>query len=309
MIGVLLGPRRVPRIVREDPFVASDNHPPLENARWSVMDQWTIEATLPKPAEVESLVGKVAPGTEIFLSTLPHVSLDQQIETAKIVRAQGFEPVLHLAARYFATRTELVGYLSRANRECQADRVLAIGGDLDRPRGEFSSAARLISSGLLEDYGIRRIGLAAYPDGHPKISDEVLPAALDEKLGLAAARGLEVQVVTQFGFDADPILAWFAAFRQSWPETEVKIGLAGPTGLNAILRYAMRCGVKAPARGLAHKLSLAKRLAGTYSPDEIIAKLDEAGVTASSLPHVSAHLFSFGGLARTAEWAAERSSH
>jgi len=51
------------------------------------MGGWSIESTLPKKSEVEKLPELVPAGTEVYLSTLPHVSLDQQIETAHIVRA------------------------------------------------------------------------------------------------------------------------------------------------------------------------------------------------------------------------------
>ena len=45
------------------------------------MDSWAMEATIPNPAEIKNLAAMIAPGAEICLSTLFHVSLDQQIDT------------------------------------------------------------------------------------------------------------------------------------------------------------------------------------------------------------------------------------
>jgi methylenetetrahydrofolate reductase (NADPH) len=130
----------------------------------------------------------------------------------------------------------------------------------------------------------------------------VLERTLSEKLEAAARAGIAAHVVTQFCFDAEPVIAWLARFRGVWPETPVRIGLAGPAGLKALIRYAVRCGVKAPKTGLLHKFSLASRLARTIEPGGLIERVDRAGGRDAN---VAAHLFSFGGLERTARWALE----
>src|SRR6516165_9784126 len=55
------------------------------------------------------------------------------------------------------------------------------------------------------------------------------------------AIGLAVHIVTQFGFDAQAILQWIARLREFGVEHPVRIGLAGPTNLATLLRYAQRC--------------------------------------------------------------------
>jgi len=262
-----------------------------------------MEATLPKEGELDSVANTIPSGTEIFLSTLPHVSLDQQIDTARTVYGKGLNPVLHIAARYYGSKTELAGYLTRASREAQADGFLVIGGDLDTPRGPFQSALGLIQSGYLEDAGAKRLYLAAYPDGHPKIKDEVLKESLDQKIDAGLRRGFSVEVVTQFGFDAAPIVTWLKIFQADWPDIPVKIGVAGPAGLNAILRYAMRCGVQAPKSSLKQKFNIARQLVQDYSPDGLIGELDKHIYSEGITQALSAHLFSFGGVERTAKWA------
>jgi methylenetetrahydrofolate reductase (NADPH) len=268
------------------------------------MDGWSIEATLPRPAEIAALADRVRPGTEVFLSTLPHVSLDQQIETARAVRAAGLEPVLHVAARYFASQTELVGYLARASREARVDRILAIAGDSDRPRGPFDSALSLIECEALADYGVRRVGIAGYPEGHPKIPATALAAALDAKLAALAAAALDAQIVTQFSFAAAPVVRWIGETRERWPGVPLRIGLAGPASAPTLLKFAARCGVVGPLGGLGQKLSTARRLVRAVSPEPIITALSQA-LPVGCDADIAVHLFSFGGLQRTVEWVSE----
>lgn len=271
----------------------------------SVMDGWSLEATLPKPEEIEALAGILAPGAEVFLSTLPHVTLDRQIATARLVRAAGLEPVPHIAARYFGSPKEVADFLEQAVAEADVRRLLVIGGDLDPPRGPFASAFDLIESGLLGAFGIERIGVAGYPDGHPAIPDAALAAALDAKLDAAHRAGFAVEVVTQFCFQAAPILRWVERLHARHPLVPIRLGLAGPASIKALVRYAMRCGVGMPLDGLGQKVAMAAQLVRRVSPDPIVDALDAASVGRVAGGRVSAHFFSFGGLERTARWAAE----
>jgi methylenetetrahydrofolate reductase (NADPH) len=291
-----------PRMLRQGIRVVPENHSSPPEKR-SIISNWSIEATLPKPEEVRVLGQLAGPDKEVFLSTLPHVSLDRQIETARIVRAAGLDPVPHIAVRYFSGRSDLSAYLGRIVGEGNVSRCLVIAGDIEKPRGEFDSAAQLIESGLLSEHGIRRVGIAGYPEGHPKIPSGSLDQALADKLDAARRVGIEVEVVTQFCFSAEPIVSWLAGFHERWPDVPVRIGLAGPTTVKALLGYAMRCGVKAPRGGLAHKLSMAKNLVQTVAPDGIIRDIDASPTRNSVDPKLSAHFFSFGGLERTARWA------
>ena len=75
--------------------------------------------------------------------------------------------------------------------------------------------ARLIESGLLQRHGIAEIGVAGYPEGHPRISDDVLDRALAAKIEAAEQTGLDVSIVTQLGFDADAVLGWVTAAARS----------------------------------------------------------------------------------------------
>jgi len=79
----------------------------------------------------------------------------------------------------------------------------------------------------------------------------------------------------------------------------VKVGMAGPTSLTALMRYAKRCGVNASLRGLAS--GAASGLLGNVGPDRILAGLATAGDIGEANPHY----FSFGGVLQTARYACD----
>src|SRR6188474_973905 len=180
-------------------------------------------------------------------------------------------------------------------------RLLVIGGDVDT-LGAFADALAVIQKGRLRETGIEEIGIGAYPEGHPRIPAARLESALDEKIAAATAQGLRVHIVSQFSFSPERILAWLRQVRASGIGKPIKIGMAGPTSVPALLRYARRCGVAASLRGLVS--GVASGLVGHVGPDRIIETLS----TAADLGDVAPHYFSFGGTLETARYACEAAS-
>ena len=215
-----------------------------------------------------------------------------------MLRKSGLEPVIHIAARRIGAAADLRNLLTGLHGEADVRRLLVIGGDVD-PTGPFPDALAVIQKGGLRDAGIEEIGIGAYPEGHPRIPAARLEAALDEKIATALALGLRVHIVSQFSFSPERILAWLSQLRASGIPWPVKVGLAGPTSVPALLRYAHRCGVNASLRGLMS--GAAAGLIGHVGPDRIIETLDAA----DNLGDIAPHYFSFGGPIETARYACE----
>ena len=263
----------------------------------------SFEATRPSDADLDALGAAVPSGTRIYVSALPARPVDEQIAIARRLHARGFEPVPHLAARSFAGQMALDHYLARLTEEAGVTRLLIIGGDRDAPAGSFHHAIEVIESGLPQSRGIREIGIAGYPEGHPRVAPSEIDRALAAKIEAAAATGLGVHIVTQFGFSADAILAWIARMRDTGIEQQIRVGLAGPASVATLLRYAAICGVAASARTLARNAGLAKHLFGAAAPDAIIRALAAARL-GRQVGDIAPHFFTFGGLGATARWTA-----
>jgi methylenetetrahydrofolate reductase (NADPH) len=260
--------------------------------------RFSLEATRPTAAEIAALADIVPPATPIYFSAVPTITPQEIVTAAAALRKAGLEPVIHIAARRLASAAVLRELLVGLRGEADARRLLVIGGDVDAP-GAFGDALAVIQKGRLREAGIEEIGIGAYPEGHQRIPAARLESALDEKIAAATAQGLRVHIVSQFSFSPERIQAWLRQIRLSGISKPIKIGMAGPTSVPALLRYAKRCGVAASLRGLAS--GVAGGLLGHVGPDRIIETLSAAG----DLGDVAPHYFSFGGTLETARYACE----
>jgi methylenetetrahydrofolate reductase (NADPH) len=107
--------------------------------------------------------------------------------------------------------------------------------------------------------------------------------------------------VSQFSFSPERILAWLQKLRACGITKPVKVGMAGPTSVPGLMRYAKRCGVNASLRGL--MAGAAAGLIGNVGPDRIVETLSLAGDLGDAAPHY----FSFGGAVETARYACSTS--
>jgi methylenetetrahydrofolate reductase (NADPH) len=247
----------------------------------------------------EALRKLLAPGTSVFVNHPSSVTHHDIVAACARLHRAGFVPVPHVAARRLASFTQAGDFLQRAAGEAGVDRVLLIGGD-DSPVGPFKSGLDLLATGLIERHGIGQVAFGGYPEGHPAIDAQTLDAALRAKVALARQGGLAVSLVTQFGFEAEPILRWIAAQRAPGVDCPVHVGVAGPANVATLAKFAIRCGIGASLRALARGHTAFARILVEAGPDALIGDL----VAGENAPAAIAglHVFTFGGVRRAAEW-------
>jgi methylenetetrahydrofolate reductase (NADPH) len=239
------------------------------------------------------------PGTIIFVNHPASVTHHHIVGACARLKRAGFVPVPHVAARRLASFTQASDFLQRAATEARVDRILLIGGD-DPPAGPFRASLDLLATGVVERAGIREVAFAGYPEGHPAIDSAALDTALRAKVALARQAGLAVSLVTQFGFESQPILRWIAAQRATGNDCPVLVGIAGPASVATLAKFAIRCGIGASLRALARGHTAFARIMVEAGPDELIGDLVR-GETGDA-PIAGLHVFTFGGVRRTAAW-------
>lgn len=268
---------------------------------------YTIEVTPKQVERLAALRGELPEGTGVYVTAIPGAPHAALVDAAERIAGYGFRPVPHLAARSFADLEEVDRLLETLRARAAVSEVLVIAGSSGEPAGSVASSLDILRSGLLERYGIARVGVAGHPEGHPDVGDDELARAIEEKNRFAAESGIETSIVTQFCFAAEPYVRYERDLRAAGNRLLVRPGLPGVTSMHTALRYAVSCGIgpsltvlRKQARGLASLLG-----PRAYTPDALVAGIAEAVAADRGSRFGSLHFFPFGGLESTVRWVAE----
>ncbi len=253
-------------------------------------------------ADVARLAALLPAGTPVYVNHLPGRALDAALPTLVAVHAAGLQPVPHLAARRSRSRAEVAAFLQQAVASAGVCKVLLIGGDDAQPVGDYADAMAVLRDGVLSEHGVRELALPGYPDGHPRIAQDVLERGFDDKVRLAHQQGLGVSVVTQFSFAPARIVEYCDDLARRWPELPVMVGMAGPTSPGALLKFAQRCGVSTSLRALSGQGWDAVKLFMHTDPREQLSAVAQYRLRHDDCNVIGVHLFSFGAATRSAEW-------
>lgn len=268
----------------------------------------SVEVT-PKQIEKDpSMLLAIPPATRTYLVDLGTMSPDEWSSVVRKVADAGLEPVPHIAARRLASTQALQSRLSAMVDAAGVRDVLLIAGGAGDPAGPFASTMDVLETGILDRYGIRRIGVAGHPEGSPDIPDHLIAQALDFKQTFAQRSDAQVRIVTQFGFDADAAIRWSENLRDAGIELPIHLGVAGPASIKSLLKYAAMCGVRASSAFAFKRGSAIASLMTSYSPEPFVQPVEAhvANTPGSLLQQV--HVFPFGGLGDASRWLAERGS-
>jgi methylenetetrahydrofolate reductase (NADPH) len=268
----------------------------------SLMDDYSFEISAKDAARLEHIRPSLPGGTIVSITYLPTESDEARIAAAIEVRRLGLTPMPHIAARRLPSAASLHRFLEALAASSAVDRLFVVAGDLGAPLGPFQDALSVINEFRRGEHNLSTIGIAGYPEGHPQIPRDSLDRAMRDKLALLAERGLAAEVVTQFAFDAAPMLGWIEELRSGGVVAPVRVGLPGPANVGTLLRFAARCGVGASTKVMGKYGASITRLLNTAGPDRLFDDLTR-GVSTARHGDVAVHLYPFGGLQKMADWA------
>ena len=246
------------------------------------------------------VLAQVNVGTQVYVPFPPTGRWKETLMACRLLVENGCNPVPHVPARRVRDRHELIEWAD--SLEVMGIRsVMLIAGDVKDTRARFNDSLEVLETKILVNHGIQRIGIAVYPDGHPYIAKQELEDAFLRKVEIATRDSLTLQVVTQFGFDAKPLLTWLVSATASGLQMPVSVGVAGPTQMKSLLQYATKCGVRHSVKGLFAKPRVLRML-GQWDPTEILSPVAECLSSGSGSQIENAHIFTFGGLRNVLEW-------
>ncbi len=258
----------------------------------------SIEITAKDRASRRAVIEGLPQHTEVFVADLPDQPPEVVLEAAAEIRSAGLEPVPHLVARNNASAHALDALLAELRRVARVRSVFLTGGDRAEPSGPFASALDLLGTGLLQRHGLRRLAFAGYPEGHPRIPAADLEEALRRKLAAAHAAGFETLLISQFAFDAAPVVALARRLRRLGLTVPLRVGTAGPADRHILSEFARDLGAGRSAERLARPASDPEG----FSIERFTAALAEARAQEPALGLEGLHLFPFGPTEASVGW-------
>jgi methylenetetrahydrofolate reductase (NADPH) len=268
----------------------------------------SIELSVSRVLDTPESFVQIPLGSSIYLVDVGKESDERFADAAKSLRVAGYNPVPHFAARRFKSHQAFESRLSALAQAASITQVLAIGGGLSEPAGPFSSTMDMFETGLFQHYGVETIGIAGHPEGSPDFSDTMATEHLKQKQAYAAENGLELYIVTQFGFDAAVFIEWSETLERLGIDLPVHIGVSAPAKIPSLLKFAVLSGVGNSIQFLRRNALSVKALALGFDPEVVVAPIEDhwRNQTSSNIKQI--HVYAFGGAKAANEWLFKRGS-
>jgi methylenetetrahydrofolate reductase (NADPH) len=256
----------------------------LKDARFEV---------IPMKGVAEEAAG-LPPGSVVTVTASPRKGIDATLSLAEELAAKGYRVVPHLTARQVRDRAHLREVMERMISN-GFDDVFIIGGDITSPVGDYDSSGVLIADLLKMNKRPKRIGVAAYPEGHPLINRETLLQALKFKQPMVD------YMVTQICFDPATISRWLQDMRKDGIALPVYIGVPGVLKRAKLLEISLKVGVGDSTRFLKNHFSMIAKLLqrDMYNPDTLVKRIKylTAGQGVAGF-----HIYTFNQCQATEQW-------
>ncbi|MEJ0088047.1 MAG: methylenetetrahydrofolate reductase [Pseudomonadota bacterium] len=262
----------------------------------------STEVTPHDEARLDEFARLIPPSMCVYVAHTPKASLEDVVRVALRLRAHGLSVSPHIVARRVDDLDGLRGAL-RKLVSAGVEQILLIAGDRAASQGCFTSTLELLESRVTLDAGIHRIGVAGHPEGHPVVPEATLWEALAQKQAFAAASGTRMHIATQFGFDARALGVWERGLAARGITLPIHAGVAGPTPLTRLLKYAMQCGVGASLQAVTgNSLTIGRLPHLVTRVDEMLLGVYAAKQATPDSRIFAPHFFAFGGVLETARW-------
>lgn len=274
----------------------------------ALLEGASIEVMPRTAAKIDSFAAILPSGTRVYVAHIDGTPIDEMVATVRRLGDEGFAAMPHVPARIIADRAMLRDWLTRY-REAGADQALVLAGGVPGVAGEFASSMDLLRTGLFQELGFTRLHVAGHPEGNKDIDPAggtaEVDAALRWKQDFARDTGVQMAIATQFAFEAGPVIAWAERLAAMGITLPIHLGVAGPTKLQTLIKFAIACGVGPSLAVLQKRAMDLTKLLVPFAPTELLGEIAayKAAHPESLLERI--HLFPLGGINASADWLGE----
>jgi methylenetetrahydrofolate reductase (NADPH) len=248
-------------------------------------------------AGAEEKAAAIPAGSTVTVTSSPRRGMNPTLALVEHLAGMGFRTVPHLSARLIEGPDQLDEIAWRM-QAMGVQEVFVVGGDSTEPAGPFASALSFLQAMHERGHRFERIGIAGYPEPHPKIDEVELLRALLDKQPFAQ------YIVTQMCYSAGTISAWIDRIRREGVTLPIHVGVPGAVARAKLLEISLRCGVGDSVRYLRKNAGFVARLLGgggrTFRAGAFVAEL--ARLLDSNDEAQPLHLNTFNQIEGTEQW-------
>jgi methylenetetrahydrofolate reductase (NADPH) len=290
-------------------FAVNGDTKSTKNGISALLQDCSIEVLPRTIVKIDRFADLLPVGRRVYIAHIAGSTIDEMVVTAARLRAEGYQPMPHIPARLVRDVATLKEWIARYQGEADVKQALLLGGGRRQPVGSFTDSMQLVETGVFD--GFERLHFAGHPEGNRDIdndgSDRQLMAALHWKQAFNERSDAAVALVTQFCFDPVPVVQWSQRLSQEGIDLPVHLGVAGPTKLQTLMKFALSCGIGPSVKVLQKRARDVRKLLLPYEPTEFLEALAVALRDHPSMPITQLHFFPLGGIAASANWICDHS--
>ena len=269
------------------------------------LDGFSIEVMPRTATKVEDFRTILPKGTRVYIAHIEGTPIEEMVETAARLNADGFPVMPHFPARIIQDKATLADWIARYQGEADVKQALLLAGGVTKPHGAFESSMQLLDTGLFGEFD--RLHVAGHPEGNKDIdpdgSTQNVEDALRWKQAFSERTNAKMALATQFAFEAGPIIEWVDGLREAGVDIPVHIGTAGPAKLQTLIKFAIACGVGPSLKVLQKRAMDVTKLVMPYEPTEFLTELATHKAANPDFNIEAVHFFPLGGIKSNATWA------
>lgn len=270
---------------------------------------YSIEVMPRTASKVENFRDLLPEGTRVYVAHIEGTPIEDMVATAKRLNAEGYAVMPHFPARIIKDEVTLRDWIARYQGEADVREALLLAGGVDKPQGAFENSMQLLETGAFDDAGFTNLNVAGHPEGNRDIDPAGgaanVEAALRWKQDFSDRTDADMAIVTQFAFEAGPIIEWADGLKAAGINLPIHIGIAGPAKLQSLIKFSIACGVGASLRVLQRRARDVTKLLLPFEPTEVISDLAAHKAKHPDFGITNVHFFPLGGIKTNANWAIE----
>lgn len=274
-----------------------------------ILSGYSIEVMPRTAAKVEDFQALMPPETRVYIAHLEDTPIEDMVATARRLHEDGFRVMPHFPARIIRDAATLEDWIKRYRDEAGVTQALLLAGGAEKAHGDFENSMQLLETGLFDKHGFHRLHVAGHPEGNRDIDADGSTRLVDEaalwKQDYSERTDARMALVTQFAFDAKPVIEWAERIRDMGVTLPVHVGIAGPAKLQTLIKFAVACGVGPSLKVLQKRAMDVSKLVLPYEPTEVLSDLAAHRATHPDSNIEQVHIFPLGGIRKAVEWTKE----